>query len=114
MKKSAFSMIELIFVIIILGILSGVILAKLAATRDDAIEAVTCQNIATCITDMAAIYTSKNNASLSDSASCTSDLVSSHIVSLNSNGDSIIVNGAPSHCSYMNGTHLFGGNRVSI
>ena len=36
MKKSAFTMIELIFVIVVLGILAAVAVPKLAATRDDA------------------------------------------------------------------------------
>ena len=35
-KRSAFTMIELIFVIVILGILSAVAIPKLAATRNDA------------------------------------------------------------------------------
>ena len=34
--KNAFTMIELIFVIVILGILAAVAIPKLAATRDDA------------------------------------------------------------------------------
>ena len=42
--KKAFTMIELIFVIVILGILASVALPKLAATRDDAL-------IASCIAD---------------------------------------------------------------
>lgn len=36
MKKSAFTMIELIFVIVILGLLAAVAIPKLAATKDDA------------------------------------------------------------------------------
>ena len=35
-SKSAFTMIELIFVIVVLGILAGVAIPKFAATRDDA------------------------------------------------------------------------------
>ena len=36
MKKSAFTMIELVFVIVVLGILAAVAVPRLAATRDDA------------------------------------------------------------------------------
>lgn len=35
--KEAFTMIELVFVIVVVGILAGVAIPKLAATRDDAI-----------------------------------------------------------------------------
>ena len=35
-KQSAFTMIELIFVIVVIGILAGIAVPKLAATRDDA------------------------------------------------------------------------------
>lgn len=35
--KKAFTMIELIFVIVIIGILTSVALSKLAVTRDDAV-----------------------------------------------------------------------------
>ena len=34
--KSAFTMVELVFVIVVVGILAGVAIPKLAATRDDA------------------------------------------------------------------------------
>lgn len=36
MKKNAFTMIELVFVIVVLGILAAVAMPRLAATRDDA------------------------------------------------------------------------------
>ncbi|WP_304339430.1 type II secretion system protein [Campylobacter ureolyticus] len=39
MNKKAFTMIELVFVIVILGILAGVALPKLSVTRDDATTA---------------------------------------------------------------------------
>ena len=35
-KRSAFTMVELVFVIVVIGILSAVAIPKLAATRDDA------------------------------------------------------------------------------
>jgi len=37
MKKNGFTMIELVFVIVVLGILAAVAMPKLGATRDDAI-----------------------------------------------------------------------------
>jgi len=37
MKKNAFTMVELVFVIVVLGILAAVAVPKLAATRDDAL-----------------------------------------------------------------------------
>lgn len=39
MQKKAFTMIELVFVIVILGILAGVALPKLVVSRDDAVVA---------------------------------------------------------------------------
>ncbi len=111
MYRPAFTMIELIFVIVILGILAAVSIPKLAATRDDAKEAKECQNIATCISDMAASYTAKNSAALSDSRAC---LDISGTVSLTNSGQSITVSGAPSMCSHLNGLRFFGGNRVSL
>ncbi|MDP3588690.1 MAG: prepilin-type N-terminal cleavage/methylation domain-containing protein [Sulfuricurvum sp.] len=36
MKRTAFTMIELVFVIVVLGILAAIAIPKLAATRDDA------------------------------------------------------------------------------
>lgn len=59
----AFTMIELIFVIIILGIISTVAIPRLAATRDDAEISKAANNLAIFINDLASYYTAKGNFS---------------------------------------------------
>ena len=59
MKKSGFSLIELIFVIVILGILSAIAIPQLTATRDDATVVVAGQNINTAIQDIGTHYVAK-------------------------------------------------------
>lgn len=57
--KKGFTMIELIFVIVILGILAAVAIPKLNATRDDAEIAKAATNVSTIMGDFASYYTSK-------------------------------------------------------
>ena len=61
--KSAFTMIELIFVIVILGILAAVAIPKLAATRDDAMAVTAGSNIKQAIQDIAGFYLAKKEFS---------------------------------------------------
>jgi general secretion pathway protein G len=61
MKKSGFTMIELIFVIVILGILAAVAIPKLAATRDDAKIAKSLTEISTAVQDLGAYYTAQGS-----------------------------------------------------
>ena len=57
--KKAFTMIELIFVIVILGILASVAIPRLAATRTDAEIAATVANLRTLLNDVASYYAVK-------------------------------------------------------
>lgn len=59
--KKGFTMVELIFVIVILGILASFALPRMAATRNDAEIAKFAQNLSTLITDIAAYQTSQAN-----------------------------------------------------
>ena len=59
--KKGFTMIELIFVIVILGVLASVAIPRLAATRDDAEVAKAATNLTTAISDITAYYTAKGS-----------------------------------------------------
>ena len=57
--KKGFTMIELIFVIVILGILASVAIPRLAATREDAEISAAVANLRTLVNDVSAYYTVK-------------------------------------------------------
>lgn len=83
--KSAFTMIELVFVIVILGILAAVAIPKLSASRDDAKFSVVAESMVRIVSDFSNYYNAKGTykgSSLSDITSVelttvTDDLVAS-------------------------------------
>ncbi len=74
-SKQAFTMIELIFVIVIIGILAAVAIPKLAATRDDAKISVEIASTKQGLLNLAAEYTAKaeNTQVLIDSSNSLID-----------------------------------------
>ena len=54
--KKAFTMIELIFVIVILGILASVAIPRLAATREDAEISTGIANLRTLLSDITTLW----------------------------------------------------------
>lgn len=61
--KKAFTMIELIFIIVIIGILASVAIPKLAANRDDAKASKELNNLAVYINDITTYYMATGNVS---------------------------------------------------
>jgi general secretion pathway protein G len=126
--KRGFTMIELIFVIVIIGILAVIAIPKLSATRDDAKIATNLQNLSTCIQDIGAAYTATGTEGDPAAIASCKNLTDAGCFTISrgtSNTDgNITVDGNKTTDQWcvdttnkaakrqLTGTHLFGGNKI--
>ena len=101
MKKEAFTMIEIIFVIVVLGILAVIAVPKFVATRDDAKMVALAQNIATGASDVASYIVANGEVKedLSQMSNSLHSLVNQGIATVDTDNRAIKIEvGSESDC----------------
>ena len=93
MNRNAFTMIELIFVIVIIGILASIAIPKLAATRDDAKIAARANSITNAATEIAAYAVARGttNIDIGQVSNSAKTMLQEHIATLQNSGKSLYV-----------------------
>lgn len=106
-------MIELIFVIVILGILAAVAIPKLAATRDDAKFSAAIANVKGCVSDAVSYYQSSGSSPvLTNFESCVKVNNDSKYTTMSAtiSGNDVVIANSPD--TNQNGSYLMSGGSV--
>ena len=113
--RQAFTMIELIFVIVILGILAAVALPKLSATRTDASVSKLVSNIMTGVSEISSYAMSRSNidSNLSKMSNAISSLEDSNEATL-SNNQAVIKAGSVNNCVKISITSNNGTDTLNV
>jgi type II secretory pathway pseudopilin PulG len=117
--RAGWTMIELIFILVVVGILATIALPKLNAVRDDAKLSVDVSNMAICISDLGAIYTA-THTNLTDINSSTCDQIVCFITERDTSRLRVDLNeSAASYCAdienvggHLVGTYEFAGTNI--
>ncbi|MDD6162894.1 MAG: type II secretion system protein [Campylobacteraceae bacterium] len=96
--KKGFTMIELIFVIVILGILASVAIPRLAATREDAEISAAVANLRTLVSDATAYYTAKGSFDTNTKWSEITNVPLTNAASANANAEGNLKIGGVDGC----------------
>lgn len=121
--RNGFTVIELIFVIIIIGILAAMAISRLAVTRDDAKLSADVSNMAICIRDAAYAYTAQHIDFTETDHSDACDRVVCYTIVYAVNGEDFNVttnSAAADYCAdidYVGGnlakSYHFGGQKIT-
>jgi len=109
--REGFTMIELIFVIVIIGILAIIALPKLTATRDDAKISTQIANARICLSDIKATYTANGKIS-GDSEACKKAMAADTVKVKIEDNDTVTISGAPADTN-LSGNYEINASSVS-